>query len=150
MSAAVHYCHAFLPNLHTAGESRSGGGKLMWQSGDPEHRRVDAGWLERLIVRHPIRTPIIAFIITAVFFAVTYFTGMFLLMRFGVFLLIISLGLLIYGLIRKAMDIPLRRKPARTQLPEEPMETNKVTRRESIARWRERARREAEERKIDR
>jgi len=106
---------------------------------------LDAGWLERLIVRHPIRTPIISFIITAVFFAVTYFTGMFLLMRFGVFLLIISVCLLIYGLIRKTMDIPLRRRPAQTRLPEEPMEANRVTRREIIARWRERARLEAED-----
>jgi len=116
----------------------------MWQSGDSEYSRVDVGWLERLIVRHPIRTPVIALGIAAVLFVAAYFTGMALLSRFGIFLLIISFLLLLYGLIRKAIDISVRRrKPARTQLPDEPIEANQPKREEIVTRWRQRAEREA-------
>ena len=88
----------------------------MWSmggSGDPrldKYNQPVTGGLNRWIVKHSILTPVIGFAVTAVLFAVSYFTGKVMLSRFAILPLIVSILLLIYGLIRKAIYVAERRK----------------------------------------
>lgn len=103
--------------------------------------------LNRWLVRHPFLTPIIGFTLAGVLVAISYFTGRPWggFSRIGIFILIGSVILLVYGLLRKAIDVAERRKQGEELFPEEPMKVDERARRQAVKKWRERARREAEE-----
>ena len=74
-------------------------------STDPEQRRLDAGWINRLIRKHPIRLPAIFLIIGAVIPVAAFLTGNSRLAYLAVPLLLFSVPMLIVGLVKKASKV---------------------------------------------
>jgi len=118
------------------------------RTGHPDlekHDRAETGGLNSWIVRYPLRAPIIGLTIAGILFAILYFTRAFggPLLLVGAFIAVISLLLLVYGLIRKAVDISVGRTQKAAPPPDEPTEADRLTKQEALSRWRTRARQEA-------
>ncbi len=112
---------------------------MWWSAGNPESARSDIGWLERIIARRPLRAAIICCIVAAVLLITGYLIGSAFLAFTGAFLLVIACLLLIYALIRKAIDRTTRRKSTKMRPTEELVEADRPSRQEIVARWRHRA-----------
>ena len=84
---------------------------MWWMSTDPEHTRIDAGWLNRLLTKHPIRIPLIGITIALLVLAVCYFTGMWRFAIIAGLLLLVCVPLLVLGLVKKAFQS--RKEPVR-------------------------------------
>ena len=84
---------------------------MWWYSTDPEHHRMDTGWLNRILTKYPVRIPIIGIIVALLILTVCYFTGMWRLAIIAGLLMLICVPLLIVGLLRKAFQSP--REPVR-------------------------------------
>lgn len=102
-----------------------------------KHDRAETGGLNSWIVRYPLRAPVIGLTIAGILFAILYFTGAVggPLLLVGAFIAVISLFLLVYGLIRKAVDISVGRIQKAAPYPAEPTETGRLTRQEALSRW---------------
>jgi len=122
-------------------------GRGYWDPELEKHDRSETGGLNSWIARHPFRAPVTGLIIAGVIFVILYFTGALAgpLLLLGALVAVISLLLLVYGLIRKATEFSTGRIRKVVPYPQEPVETEGLSREEALSRWRTRARQEAEE-----
>ena len=121
---------------------------MFWHAGgsmDPRmegYRVPQTAWLNRWLLRHPIRAPVIGFIIAGIFIGLSFIPGMGRLIFLSIPPFLLATFLLIYALIRRAAGITfiededVEEEPP----PETPIEVDEQARQQAVARWRRRAR----------
>jgi len=85
------------------------------RGGDDPREKYNRG-VDAWILKNPILAPVIGFVAAVVVLAVRDLTGIQLLLIFAILILIVSILLLIYGLVRKVTYIAERRKAERRKL----------------------------------
>jgi predicted membrane protein len=123
---------------------------MWWMPGNPGSGRSEIGWLERIIARHPLRAAVICLVVAATLLIIDFFAGFSFLFFIGAFLMVISFLLLIYALVRKAMDVAEKRKSKGVHRYEELDKVNGISRQEAVARWRYRAQQKEMDEAIER
>ena len=125
---------------------------MWWMAGNPGTDRSDRselGWLERKIARRPFRAVIICCIIATVLLTTGFLVRIPFLFFIGAFLVILSILLFFYALVRLAMDTTEKKRSKATYTQYESTETDHLSRRETVSRWKERARQEEQDRIIE-
>ena len=80
---------------------------LLGGSTDPRlegYRIPQTGWLNRWLLRHPIRGPVICFIIAGIILGLSFIPGIGRLVFLAIPPFLFGLFLLIYALLRRAFD----------------------------------------------
>jgi len=124
---------------------------VAWQGMDPRlegHMIALTGGFNRWFLRHPIRGPVICFIVTVIFIGLSFIPGMGRLIYLAIFPFLIGLFLLIYTLLRRASE------PSSTinydqmdEPPEEYTEVDEWARQQAVEKWRRRARQDSHQRR---
>jgi len=119
---------------------------------DPRLEKYDkpaTSGLNEWIVAHPIRAPVTGFVIAGALFAISHFAGILVLSRIAIPVVLTAFLLLVFGLVRKAVDMRRREQEDEEEEPpaEEWAEVDERARQQAVARWKARARREARERR---
>jgi len=122
---------------------------MWWMAGHTRIDRSDIGWLERKIARQPFRSVVICFIISAVLLTAGFFAHMPFLFFMGAFLLIISILLFFYALLRMAMDNSEKRKSKVFYPKYELTGADDLSGPETVSSWKDRARQEEQDRIIE-
>jgi hypothetical protein len=125
---------------------------MAWQGMDPRlegHMIPLMSGMNRWLVKHPFRGPVIGFIIAGIFIGLSFIPGMDRLIFPAIFPLLIATLLLIYALIRRALGITfvededIKEEPP----PETPIEVDERARQKAVDSWRRRARQDRHRRR---
>jgi hypothetical protein len=112
---------------------------------DPRFERhgvSQMGWLNRWLLRHPIRGPVICFIVAGIFICLSSIPEMGKLIYLAIPPFLIGLLLLVYALIRRALGITyvededVEEEPP----PETPIKVDEQARQQAVESWRRRVR----------
>ena len=125
---------------------------MFWGSMDPRfdrYREPQTGWLNRWLLRHPIRGPVIFFVIGGAMIVLAFIIDKKELGLFSLFPFLLGLFLLIYALIRRAAGITYVEDDDLEEEPpqETPIEVDEQTRQQALASWRRRARQDRHQRR---
>ena len=120
---------------------------MVWHIGgsmDPRlegHRVSQTGWLNRWLLRHPIRGPVICFIIAGIILGLSFIPGIGRLFFLAIPPFLFGLFLLIYALLRRAFE-PYSAKSydPTDEPPDELTEVDEQARQQALKKWRQRAR----------
>ena len=125
---------------------------MFWGSMDPRFERYrvpQMGWLNRWLLRHPIRGPVIGFAIAGIIVGLSCIPGMDKLIFLAIPPFLLATLLLIYALIRRALGITFiededfEEEPP----PETYIEVDEQVRQQAVASWRQRARQDRHQRR---
>jgi hypothetical protein len=112
------------------------------------HMIALTGGLNRWFLRHPIRGPVICFIVTVIFIGLSFIPGMGRLIYLAIPLFLVGLFLLIYALLRRAFEPPSTiNYDQMDEPPEEYIEVDEQARQKAVASWRRRARQDRHRRR---
>lgn len=117
---------------------------LLGGSTDPRlegYRIPQTGWLNRWLLRHPIRGPVICFIIAGIILGLSFIPGIGRLVFLAIPPFLFGLFLLVYALLRRAFG-PYSAKSynAEDEPPDEPIEVDERARQQAVKKWQQRAR----------
>lgn len=105
------------------------------------HRIPQTGWLNRWLLRHPVRGPVICFIITGIILGLSFIPGANALAFFAIPTFLLGLFLLIYAVIRRTFEpYSASSYDASNEPPEEPVEVDEQARQQAVKKWQQRAR----------
>jgi len=113
-----------------------------------EHMVSQTGGLNRWVLRHPFRGPVICFIIGGIILGLSFIPseGMLYVLAIPPFLL--GLFLLVYALLRRAVVLSSAEdSDLFDELPEEYTEVDEQARQQAITKWRRRARQDRHQRR---
>ena len=118
---------------------------MAWQGMDPRlegHMISLTGGLNRWLLKHPFRGPVICFIVAVIFIGLSFIPGMRRLIYLAIPSFMLGLLLLSYALIRRSADTT---SIGDKELKEEPPSETSVTvdeqaRQQAVEKWRRRAR----------
>ena len=121
---------------------------MAWHLGgsmDPRmegHMVSQTGWLNRWLLKHPIRGPVICFIIGGIVLGLSFIPDMEGLAFLAIPLFLMGLFLLVYALILRALGITFVEEEDVEEEPpsKTPVEIDERAREQALARWRRRAR----------
>ncbi len=105
------------------------------------HRIPQTGWLNRWLLRNPIRGPVICFVIAGVTLGLSFINGTGGLVFLSIPTFLLGLFLIIYALLRRSFEPPSSTNyDQMDESPEEYIEVNEQARQRAVAKWRRRAR----------
>jgi len=117
---------------------------VSWGSMDPrfeEHRVPPMAWLNRWLLRHPIRGPVICFVIAGIICGLSFIHGMGRLIFLAIPPFLFGLFLLAYAFLQRVINIASTENPDLVdEPPDELLEVDEQARQQAVARWRRRAR----------
>ena len=115
---------------------------MSWSSIDPrmeEHEVAQTGWLNRWLLKHPIRGPVICFIIAGIFIGLSFIPGMGTLVFLAIIPFLTGLFLLIRALLHRAFGpYSTRNHEPMDEPSEEYMEVDEQARQRAVEKWRRR------------
>ncbi|HEY40965.1 MAG TPA: hypothetical protein G4O18_03800 [Dehalococcoidia bacterium] len=125
---------------------------MAWQGMDPRlegHMYSLTGGLNRWLLKHPFRGPVICFIIGGIFIGLSFIPNMERLAFVAVPLFLVGFFLLVYALIRRALGITfVEDEDVEDEPPSEtPLEVDERARERALASWRRRARQDRHRRR---
>ena len=125
---------------------------MAWQGMDPRlegHMMPLMSGFNRWLSKHPFRGPVINFVIGGILIGLSFIPDLGRLVYIAIFPLLIGFFLLIYALMRKALDITsVEDEDAEEELPPETYsDVDERAREQALASWRRRARQDTHQRR---
>jgi len=112
------------------------------------HRIPQTGWLNRWLLIHPIRGPVICFIITGIILGLSFIPGASGLVFLSIPTFLLGLFLLIYALLRRTFGPSSQKSYDPTDEPQDELiEVDEQARQQAVKKWQQRARQDRQQRR---